>query len=56
MTKAAFDAMMEALALVFAAYREASERLRNGDRLAVFPEGTFPPHLPFVAFASGLPP
>jgi len=56
MTKAAFDAMMEALSLVFAAYREASERLRNGDRLAVFPEGTFPPHLSFVAFASGLPP
>jgi len=56
MTKAAFDAMMEALSLVFASYREASERLRNGDRLAVFPEGTFPPHLSFVAFASGLPP
>jgi len=48
--------MWEMLSLVFAAYREASERLRPGDRLAVFPEGTFPPHLPFVAFASGLPP
>jgi len=31
-----------------AAYREAADRLRNGDRNAAFPPGSFPPHLPFV--------
>jgi hypothetical protein len=31
-----------------AAYREAAEKLRNGDRNAAFPPGSFPPHLPFV--------
>jgi len=38
-------------------YREASERLRNGDRDAPFPEGSFPPRLPFVgtATAGGVP-
>ena len=38
-------------------YREASERLRNGDRDAPFPEGSFPPRLPFVgtATAGGMP-
>lgn len=32
-----------------AAFREASERLRRGDRYAPFPAGSFPPALPFVA-------
>jgi hypothetical protein len=36
-------------------YREASELLRNGDRNAPFPEGCFPPGLPFVGSAGGLP-
>ena len=31
-----------------AAYREAVDKLRNGDRNAAFPPGSFPPHLPFV--------
>ncbi len=31
-----------------AAYREAADKLRNGDRDAAFPPGSFPPHLPFV--------
>ena len=31
-----------------AAYREAADRLRKGDRNAAFPPGSFPPHLPFV--------
>jgi hypothetical protein len=31
-----------------AQYREASARLRSGDRTAVFPSGSFPPRLPFV--------
>ena len=30
------------------AFREAAERLREGDRNALFPEGCFPPALPFV--------
>ena len=40
----------EALRLFTAAYREASVRLRSGDRTAEFPEGSFPPALPFVVF------
>jgi hypothetical protein len=31
-----------------AAFREAAEKLRAGDRNAVFPVGSFPPALPFV--------
>jgi hypothetical protein len=31
-----------------AAYREAADKLRKGDRMAAFPPGSFPPHLPFV--------
>jgi REP element-mobilizing transposase RayT len=31
-----------------ARYREASVRLRSGDRMAEFPPGSFPPRLPFV--------
>jgi len=30
-------------------FRQASEKLRSGDRLARFPAGSFPPALPFVA-------
>ena len=32
----------------FAAFREAAEKLRAGDREAAFPVGSFPPGLPFV--------
>ncbi len=32
-----------------AAFREASEKLRAGNRLVPFPTGSFPPALPFVA-------
>ena len=49
-------ALWEMYAWVVAVYREAAERLRNGDRGARFPEGTFPPGLPFVPFARGQPP
>jgi hypothetical protein len=31
-----------------AAFREAAEQLRAGDRSAKFPDGSFPPSLPFV--------
>ncbi len=47
-TKAARLAFREAYALFVAAYREAAEKLRKGDRGAVFPIGSFPPALPFV--------
>ena len=54
--KEAWKAMWEAYAWVVAVYREAAERLRNGDQRARFPEGTFPPRLPFIPFARGQPP
>ena len=41
-------AMVEAYAWFVAAFREAAEKLRGGDRMARFPEGSFPPGLPFV--------
>ena len=31
-----------------AAFREASEKLRAGNRMVSFPAGSFPPALPFV--------
>jgi hypothetical protein len=34
--------------LFVAAFREAAEHLKAGDRTARFPEGSFPPGLPFV--------
>jgi hypothetical protein len=47
-TKAARLAFREMYALFVAAYREAAEKLRKGDRTACFPIGSFPPALPFV--------
>ena len=47
--------LWEAYAWVVAEYRKAAEHLRDGDRFAKFPEGTFPPKLPFVAFARAHP-
>ena len=41
-------ALWEAYGLFFAAFREATEKLRAGDRDAAFPQGSFPPRLPFV--------
>jgi hypothetical protein len=43
-----FKALWEAYAWFVGTYRMAVERLLNGDRNAVFPEGCFPPALPFV--------
>jgi hypothetical protein len=48
-TKAMRKALWEAYALFVAAFREAAERLRSGDRSARFPAGSFPPGLPFVS-------
>ena len=47
-TKAARLAFREAYALFVAAYREAADKLRKGNRAALFPIGSFPPALPFV--------
>ena len=47
-TKAARKAMWEAYAWFVAAFREAADKLRAGDRNAAFPIGSFPPRLPYV--------
>jgi len=48
-SKAARKAFYEAYSWFVAAFREAAEKLRAGDRNAPFPAGSFPPGLPFVA-------
>ena len=48
-SKAAREALRAAYGLFLAAFREAAERLKAGDRSASFPTGCFPPGLPFVA-------
>ena len=40
--------MRDADALFLAAYRDAAEQLQKGDLSVHFPEGSFPPALPFV--------
>jgi putative transposase len=40
--------LWEAYHLFVAAFRDAAEKLRAGNRNAVFPPGSFPPALPFV--------
>ena len=42
------DGILAALRLITAAYREAADRLKRGDRQVRFPVHTFPPGLPFV--------
>jgi hypothetical protein len=37
-----------AYAWFVATFRQALEKLRAGDRTAVFPSGSFPPAMPFV--------
>lgn len=48
-TKTVRKAFYDAYAWFVAAFRDAAERLRQGDRNAPFPSGSFPPALPFVA-------
>jgi hypothetical protein len=48
-TKAARKAFYDAYAWFVAAFRQAAEKLRQGDRNAAFPAGSFPPALPFVS-------
>jgi hypothetical protein len=42
-------AFYEIYAAFVSTFREASEKLRRGDRNAPLPLGSFPPDLPFVA-------
>ena len=55
-TRTVRKALWEAYALFVAAFREASEHLRSGDRTARFPVGSFPPRLPFVTEEATGPP
>jgi REP element-mobilizing transposase RayT len=47
-TKAARKDLIEAYSWFLAAYQKAAERLRAGNMNVAFPEGCFPPPLPFV--------
>jgi REP element-mobilizing transposase RayT len=51
-SKDARQGLRAAYGLFLAAFREAAERLKAGDRLAKFPNGCFPPALPFVGLLS----
>ncbi|HEX6862055.1 MAG TPA: hypothetical protein VF414_04520 [Thermoanaerobaculia bacterium] len=55
-TKAAREAFWEAYSAFVAAFREAAEKLKVGDRTARFPLGSFPPGSPFVSVYSAQPP
>lgn len=44
--------LREAYGWFYAAYRDAAEELRKGDRASSFPERSFPPALPFVRHSS----
>jgi hypothetical protein len=49
-TRAARRELAEAYRWFVGAYLEAAEKLRKGDLSASFPEGSFPPRLPFVGW------
>jgi hypothetical protein len=55
-TKAVRESLWTAYATFVAAFREAAEKLKVGDRTVRFPVGSFPPALPFVSVAPALPP
>ncbi len=55
-TKAVRKAFWEAYATFVAAFRDAADRWREGDRSARFPIGSFPPGLPFVKAEATDPP
>jgi hypothetical protein len=46
--------LLQAVSAVVAAFRDAAERLAEGNRLVCFPRGTFPPGLPYVPTVSDL--
>jgi hypothetical protein len=47
-SKKAYLELREAYSRFVAAFRDAAEKIRAGDRLVAFPAGGFPPALPFV--------
>ena len=47
-SKAVRNGLREMYGLFLAAFRDAAEQLKAGDRSARFPIGSFPPGLPFV--------
>jgi hypothetical protein len=47
-SKAIREGLREAYGLFLAAFRDAADLLKQGDRSARFPVGSFPPGLPFV--------
>ncbi len=55
-TKAVRQAFWEAYSLFLAAFRDAGDRWRDGDRKARFPVGSFPPGPPFVTAEAVCPP
>ena len=55
-SKAARERFWEAYSTFVAAFREAADKLKAGDRTARFPLGSFPPALPFVSAYPSLPP
>lgn len=55
-TKATRQAFWAAYCTFVAAFRDAAELLKGGDRLAKFPIGSFPPRLPFVSLSATGPP
>jgi len=55
-SKAARETFWEAYSTFVAAFREAADRLKAGDRTARFPLGSFPPSLPFLSAYPALPP
>jgi len=55
-TKAARESFWESYAAFVAAFREAADKLKAGDRTARFPLGSFPPSLPFVSAYTAQPP
>jgi hypothetical protein len=52
-SRKAYLELREAYSRFVGAFRDAAEKLRAGDRLVAFPDGSFPPAMPFVrpAFA-----
>jgi len=55
-TRTAHRELVEAYAWFLGAYRDAAKKLGRGDFRASFPEGSFPPRLPFVGWIPDLAP
>lgn len=55
-TKEVRETFWIAYSMFVAAFREAAEKLKAGDRSARFPVGSFPPGLPFVRAHPAQPP